>query len=242
MWVIVRPKPKMAGSVSFFKAHGIEVAGFAPIDIVDATGALAELETTLSNTQKPITLIVTSTEAAVRLQQTKLGETSLCMCIGSATEKLMKETGLTCKTPEIQTSEGLLSMPELQHVTGQHFALVKGQGGRALIKQTLQKRGAIVHEFDIYQRQLLNPGICSQPIDWHQAQGIFVTSQALLDATIDEIGLHTLKNKMWVGVSQRICEYGRSMGIQDFYSSDGATDAHLLGWMQSKGEVGHDRT
>jgi len=242
MWVVIRPKPKMPQSVSFFNSQGIQTVGYSPIDIIGIPEALQQLQGELLHSKQRPLLVVTSTEAALRVSGMQFGRAQLCFCIGEATKALMAPAPLQCLSPELQTSEGLLALPELQHVENQQVLLIKGCGGRTLIADTLKARGAELTEFDVYQRQVLTPAVSSEPIDWQKANGILVTSQALLDATLNEVGIELLKNKVWVGVSQRICDYGRSLGIQEFYSSDGATDAHLLGWMQSNVEVGHDRT
>jgi uroporphyrinogen-III synthase len=63
--------------------------------------------------------------------------------------------------PEEQfDSEGLLAHPALQNVNGLSVLIVRGEGGRPLLGETLQQRGAQVDYLAAYQR-------CLPEVDQH---------------------------------------------------------------------------
>ncbi|GAB6071486.1 hypothetical protein JCM30760_25830 [Thiomicrorhabdus hydrogeniphila] len=75
--------------------------------------------------------------------------------IGKATKQKGEEFDLNIQTLS-QTqfdSEHFLAHAEMQNVKGEKIALIKGLGGRKLLKQTLAERGAKVVEINIYQRK-----------------------------------------------------------------------------------------
>ena len=50
-------------------------------------------------------------------------------------------------------SEGLLAHPRLQNLTGQRVLTIKGLGGRELLEQVLEQRGADVTACAVYERR-----------------------------------------------------------------------------------------
>jgi len=54
---------------------------------------------------------------------------------------------------EPYNSEGLLTADALQQITGNNIIIFRGQQGRTLLSETLQKRGAIVSHCEVYRRQ-----------------------------------------------------------------------------------------
>ncbi|MDN3556094.1 uroporphyrinogen-III synthase [Halomonas maura] len=55
------------------------------------------------------------------------------------------------------TSEALLALGSLQRLAGQRLLLVAGEGGRALMAETLAARGARLTRLAVYRRRLLEP-------------------------------------------------------------------------------------
>lgn len=74
--------------------------------------------------------------------------------IGDTTAQLLRERGLSPLTPgQKMDSETLLALPQLQAVADQRVLIVKGEGGRATLRETLEQRGARVDELACYRRR-----------------------------------------------------------------------------------------
>ncbi len=54
-------------------------------------------------------------------------------------------------------SESLLALPDMQSVANKNILIVKGEGGRTLLRDTLQTRGANVTDANIYYRKRPTP-------------------------------------------------------------------------------------
>lgn len=74
--------------------------------------------------------------------------------VGRGSAAVLEQEGLTVTVPDQADSEGLLALPALQDVAGQRFLIFRGQGGRALLRDTLQARGASVTMIELYRREL----------------------------------------------------------------------------------------
>jgi len=72
--------------------------------------------------------------------------------VGDSTAAQLKMAGIDPLVPVEFSSEGLLALPELTQVESQRVLIVRGQGGRETLKETLIKRNAIVDYLEVYQR------------------------------------------------------------------------------------------
>lgn len=73
--------------------------------------------------------------------------------VGARTRQALADIGLAARTPDLESSEGLLELPELAAVAGKRVILVAGEGGRSLLAETLRARGARVDEYRCYRRR-----------------------------------------------------------------------------------------
>lgn len=78
----------------------------------------------------------------------------LAYAVGESTAAVLRETALTVELPAQADTEGLLALPSLRDVAGRKFLLLRGVGGRELLRETLQARGATVDVVELYHREL----------------------------------------------------------------------------------------
>ena len=74
--------------------------------------------------------------------------------VGEATAQALRNSGFAevISPRERHDSEALLACPELQAVTGATIVIFRGAGGRELLRETLEKRGARVSYAECYRR------------------------------------------------------------------------------------------
>jgi len=74
--------------------------------------------------------------------------------VGQGSAKALLEKGITSVIAPTESfdSEGLLALPELQHVSGWRVMIFRGDGGRELLGDALKSRGAMVEYATCYLR------------------------------------------------------------------------------------------
>jgi uroporphyrinogen-III synthase len=75
--------------------------------------------------------------------------------VGRATARALESHGLSVDAlPEGRSdSEGLLALPAFAAPQGQRVLIVRGVGGRELLREHLQARGAVVNVAEVYRRR-----------------------------------------------------------------------------------------
>lgn len=137
-----------------------------------------------------------------------------------------------------EISEVLLQLPELQNIAGKKALLLRGNGGRELLGETLRERGAEVTFCECYQRNTKHYDGAEEAMRW-QSRGIntlVITSGEMLQQ------LWTLMpqwyHERWllrcriVVVSERLARQARDLGWQDIQVADGADNDALLRALQ----------
>jgi uroporphyrinogen-III synthase len=78
--------------------------------------------------------------------------------VGRATARTLEQHGVKVDAcPASANSEGLLELPELATLAGRGVLLIKGSGGRELLRDALHARGADVLELEVYRRSVAAP-------------------------------------------------------------------------------------
>ena len=137
-----------------------------------------------------------------------------------------------------EISEVLLQLPELQNIVGKKALILRGNGGRELLGETLRERGADVEFCECYQRSAKHYVGAEEAMRW-QSRGVstlVVTSGemlqqlwALIPPWYRERWL--LRCRIFV-VSDRLAGQARELGWQDIQVADGADNDALLRALQ----------
>ncbi|WP_100643464.1 uroporphyrinogen-III synthase [Alteromonas facilis] len=235
MLVLIRPLQTLSDSLAQFERAGLPLAcqGIALQDICVSEEGKLTLTNSLSESIKPVdVMIVTSQHAAdvlvpiFRHLPPKLLPKTI-IAIGDKTRAAMAEYAPFCVVPDEHTSEGVLSMSELNAPEQQRVVIVKGQGGRTTMHDELTQRGAWVEQFNVYQRNMLP---ISEPVTQaiQAANMLVVTSGEVVEHILELIQPTLLSAIQWIVPSQRIANILIQHGLNSVHISAGASDSALL--------------
>ena len=129
-------------------------------------------------------------------------------------------------------SEEVLAMPELSHLDGRRVLIVRGEGGRGLMAETLRQRGARVSIAEVYRR--FSPQVDPRPllarwsseVDW-----VTVTSEQILRnlmAILGPAGREPLLATPLVVIAARTAQVARTFGFRDVVLAERASDEAIL--------------
>jgi uroporphyrinogen-III synthase len=111
--------------------------------------------------------------------------------VGAATARALAAAGCAPDLVPVgrYDSESLLALPELADLTGKRALIVRGEGGRALLGDTLAERGAQVAYAEVYRRTLPEADPAALLARWDETVNLVTaTSGEVLDNLIDLLG------------------------------------------------------
>ena len=155
--------------------------------------------------------------------------------IGQATARALVRHGIDhCLRPEAGfTSEALLALPRFQQVAGQTIVIVRGEGGRELLAETLTARGARVVHAEVYRRE--RPTLDATVLLERWARGeigaVTVTSAESLLNLFDMLGIDGqdyLRETPLIVVSARIQQTAVELGCRRLQRARDASDDAIL--------------
>jgi uroporphyrinogen-III synthase len=216
--LVTRPTHQAADFCERLHQAGAQCYRFPVIDIkpLELNTGQRELLATLAGVDIIVFISANAvTQAAAYLPQKKhFPETLKLAAIGNATAQAMAARSLPIhiKPEHHFDSESFLALSELQQLDGKHIVLVKGQGGRTILAETLKQRGAQLTLVDIYQRCVANSPATALLKDWQERNIDIqtITSVESLQNLLDIVGVEGerfVKNTPMVVISDRIKDY-----------------------------------
>ena len=239
--LVTRPSPAGEQLVSRLRALG-QVAWSFPLIAFSPGRALPELADQMRLLQEGDLLFALSQHAVefahAQLQQHAVSwpHAPRYFAIGRTTAlALHTASGIDVRYPlDREISEVLLQLPELQTIAGKRALILRGNGGRELLGETLRERGADVTFVECYQRCAKHYDGAEEAMRWH-ARGIntlVVTSGEMLQQLWSLIPLWYRENWLLrcrlLVVSERLANHARELGWQDIRIADNADNDALL--------------
>ncbi len=163
----------------------------------------------------------------------------LVATIGQGSARALREAGVTSviAPAERYDSEGLLALPELADMTGKRVLILRGDGGRELLGDTLKARGASVEYATCYQRS--KPTNSLSDLEQCNPDVITVTSSEALAHLGDMIGNAVVWKSLPLFVPHaRIAANASQLGWQDIVHTAAGDDgllASLIAWRNMRG-------
>jgi len=154
----------------------------------------------------------------------------------AASERLACEVIQPCSS---MTSEGILRLPQLQKVSEKKIGIVRGQGGRELLADTLRERGAIVDYLEAYSRASVDytsADFCNRLFE-AGVNVLTVSSGESLDRLTHLLADNRkkLQQLSLLVPSQRVGRQAEKAGYQNVHNASGADP---LSFVSALGELG----
>lgn len=159
--------------------------------------------------------------------------------IGTGSARALREVGIASviAPTERSDSEGLLALPELADMRGKHVIILRGDGGRELLADTLKARGAKVAYATCYQRSKTSKNM--DELLRLQPEVLTVTSSEALAHLREMMGEDAALLALPLFVPHaRIAESARRLGWREVIltaSGDDGLLASLIAWRNTKG-------
>ena len=154
----------------------------------------------------------------------------------AASERLACEVIQPCSG---MTSEDILRLPQLQELSEKKIGIVRGQGGRELLADTLRERGAIVDYLEAYSRASVDytsADFCNRLLE-AGVNVLTVSSGESLDR-LTHLLVDNRKKLQQLNLlvpSQRVGRQAENAGYQQVHSASGADP---LSFVSALGELG----
>jgi uroporphyrinogen-III synthase len=156
--------------------------------------------------------------------------------VGAGTRRELEKLGVTGVIAPASgaDSESLLAVPEMQDVMGKRVAILRGDGGRALLGETLAARGARVEHLACYRR--LPPKAPARPWKKGELAAVTVSSGQGLANLFQVLDPQLLRSTPLFVPHPRIAEQARAAAAGEVvlagHSDDDMLDA-LVAYFRS---------
>lgn len=190
--LVTRPRAQAAGLCDLIVAAGGRAIAFPTIEI-EAAGDAERARGLLA---APADLLFFASRNAVDyalplLPGGVLPTRPRLAAVGQATAAALTAAG---RAPDLvpagrYDSESLLALPALQELAGLRALIVRGEGGRPLLGETLRARGAEVAYAEVYRRALPEVQPATILAGWErEVQFVTATSGEILDNLLRMLG------------------------------------------------------
>lgn len=237
--LLTRPAEDCAALAQTLAAQGV-VSHCMPLLAIEALDETPEQRSAFADLQRYCAVIVVSKPAA-RIGLQLLAQHGAptpdlpWFSVGAATAAVLAEQGLGVHFPDLgDDSEALLALPALQQAIAApapRVLILRGEGGREFLAESLRSQGVSVDYLPLYRRVLPQyaPGELSRQVRAERLNGLVVSSgqgfEHLLQLAGDDWS--ALARLTLFVPSPRVAEQARAAGAQIVVDCRGASAAAL---------------
>ena len=158
----------------------------------------------------------------------------ISVAVGKATYTTLVKHGIDHVLLPAQgfNSEAILAMPELQVLTGQSCLIIRGDGGRELLANTLRERGARVDYLEVYKRVIpdCDGTVLATDLINRSLTAIVIYSGDALRNLVKMLAAQEEKllNIPLVVISERVQTLAKNIGFKKIIVADQASDTAMI--------------
>lgn len=228
--LVTRPIRQAVGLVELIKQQGGEAVVFPVIEIT-AINIQQWVEWNPRQTNWLVFISRNAVEYFLQGHPQPLPAHIKLAAAGEGTAQTMRKHGLTVNLqPELSNgSEGLLQLPEWQQMEQQQVVIVRGEGGRELMADTLRARGATINYLEVYRRQL--PSVATE-LKQQACSAHWLTATSANGVTnllsLLSVSCPQILQKPLLVVSERIKAFAVEQGFKQVHVSLDASDGAII--------------
>ncbi len=230
--LITRPKAQAENLAQRFIEQGAEPLLFPCLDI--HASITEDIKTICIPWRDWQWLLFISANAVTHSQilfQQPLPATIKLAAMGPSTKAALEKAGLPCHlmAPAPFNTHALLTLAEFQDCHGVQMGIVKGQGGRQQLEETLRARGAHVLPVACYERR--RPAGFLPKNTLAQVNMLVCTSRESLQNLLNMVHSaeqDNLRHKPLLVISERVAHAARHEGFQHIIVSQKACDEAMV--------------
>ena len=235
--VVTRPERQAGPFLQMLRAVGATPVAF-PVLIIQPVVLESGVRSRLEPDHFDWVIFASANAVEQALAQLPRPRRARLAAVGPATARALEGHGLEVRAvpATTQDSEGLLAHPEFADVRGRRILILRGVGGREVLRQALLAGGAEVEVAELYRRVVATPDAgalatlaraCA-----HQHSIVAVTSVEVLDALLEiapDAILATLRDAGLLVPGPRVAAAARARGWRGPLAvASSAEDAAML--------------
>jgi uroporphyrinogen-III synthase len=226
--LVTRPLQRAAGLCQMIEQAGGTALQFAAIEITGPKDSKSREYARDHISEFALAIFISPTAVEKTFEfLTTLPDGIRVSAIGSRTASALEAIGQNVDiNPDGHDSESLLQHPQLQagQVAGKKIVIFRGEGGRTLLGDTLQSRGAEVFYADMYRR---TPPTSALQLSQYLAEAdiVAISSNQGLRNLYDLSGdKDSLTRHVLVVPGERSFTLAKALGFRNIYIAENATD------------------